>query len=56
MRLFDKIAIFVYTEKNFKEVRAFESNIPLTLYIIEAPFNTFTNRADPDQTALVRAA
>ena len=28
----------------------------LTLYLIEMPFNTFANRADPDQTALVRAA
>ena len=31
---------------------------PLTLYLIELPFKTFTNRADPDQAALalVRAA
>ena len=28
----------------------------LTLYLIEIPFNTFANRADPDQAALVRAA
>ena len=28
----------------------------LTLYLIETPFNTFANRADPDQAALVRAA
>ena len=28
----------------------------LTLYLIEMPFNTFANRADPDQAALVRAA
>ena len=28
----------------------------LTLYLIEKPFNTFANRADPDQAALVRAA
>ena len=27
--------------------------INLTLYLIETPFNTFANRADPDQTALV---
>ena len=27
----------------------------LTLYLIETTFNTFANRADPDQTALVRA-
>ena len=26
----------------------------MTLYPIETPFNTFTNRADPDQAALVR--
>ena len=25
----------------------------LTLYLIETPFNTFVNRADPDQAALV---
>ena len=25
-------------------------------YFIEKPFNTFVNRADPDQAALVRAA
>ena len=28
----------------------------LTLYLKETPFNTFANRADPDQAALVRAA
>ena len=28
----------------------------LTLNLIETPFNTFANRADRDQTALVRAA
>ena len=28
----------------------------LALYLIEALFNAFANRADPDQTALVRAA
>ena len=28
----------------------------LTLYLIETPFNTFANRADPDQAALIRAA
>ena len=27
----------------------------LTLYLIDTPFNVFANRADPDQTALVRA-
>ena len=27
-----------------------------TLYLIETPFSTFANRADPDQAALVRAA
>ena len=27
-----------------------------TLYLIETPFNTFANKADPDQAALVRAA
>ena len=27
----------------------------LTLYHIEMPFNTFANRADPDQAAIVRA-
>ena len=31
-------------------------NISLTLCLIETPFNTFANRADPDQAALVRAA
>ena len=25
----------------------------LTFYLIEVPFNTFANRADPDQAALV---
>ena len=30
--------------------------LPLTLYLIETPFNAFANRADPDQAALVRAA
>ena len=28
----------------------------LTLYPIETPFNTFANRADPDQAALVKAS
>ena len=28
----------------------------LTIYLIESPFDTFANRADPDQAALVRAA
>ena len=28
----------------------------LTFYLIETPFNTFANKADPDQAALVRAA
>ena len=28
----------------------------LTLYLIEMPFKAFANRADTDQTALVRAA
>ena len=28
----------------------------LTIYLIETPFNTFANRADPDQAALERAA
>ena len=31
-------------------------NSDLTLYLIETPFNTFANRADPDQAALLRAA
>ena len=26
----------------------------LTLYLIETPFNTFANRADPDQAAFVK--
>ena len=28
----------------------------LTLYLKEAPFNFFANKADPDQAALIRAA
>ena len=32
------------------------STYGLTIYLIEKPFNTFANRVDPDQTALVRAA
>ena len=28
----------------------------LIYYLIEIPFNTFANRADPDQAAFVRAA
>ena len=30
--------------------------IVLTVNLIKMPFNTFTNRADPDQIALERAA
>ena len=33
----------------------FKLRFVLTLYPIETPFSTFANRADPDQTALVRA-
>ena len=32
------------------------TRIDLTLYLIETPFKPFAKRADPDQTALVRAA
>ena len=28
----------------------------LTIYLIKTPFDTFANRADPDQAALIRAA
>ena len=28
----------------------------LNLYLIETPFNTFENRADPDQAGIARAA
>ena len=28
----------------------------LTHYLIEMPFNSFANRTDPDQAALIRAA
>ena len=28
----------------------------LSLHLIETPFNTFANREDPDQAALLRAA
>ena len=31
------------------------SLIHLNLYLIEMPFKTFTNRANPDQAALVTA-
>ena len=30
--------------------------LSLTLYLIEMPINTFANRADSDQAALIRAA
>ena len=30
--------------------------ILLTLYLMEAPVDTFPNRADPDQAAVIRAA
>ena len=30
--------------------------LDLTHYLIEAPFDTFANRADPDQAAIIRAA
>ena len=29
---------------------------PITLYLKQAPFDAFANRADPDQAALIRAA
>ena len=31
-------------------------NFTLTLCLVETPFNTFANREDPDQAALLRAA
>ena len=34
----------------------FHETFILTLYLKETPFNTYANRADPDQAALVRAA
>ena len=30
------------------------TDIVLTLYLIETPFSPFANRVDPDQTALVK--
>ena len=39
-------------EKKSKKTHDFD----LTLHLIEEPFNSFANRADPDQAALVRAA
>ena len=37
-------------------ISMYMSDQNLTIYHIEMPFNSFANRADPDQTALVRAA
>ena len=34
----------------------FVMNTSSTFYIIETPLNSFGNRADPDQAALLRAA
>ena len=42
------------TNKDIKNPNKFL--IPLTLNLIETPFNIFANRADPDQAAPVRAA
>ena len=46
--------------KIFLEVKlwifSYASILTIILIVIETPFNTFANRADPDQTALVRAA
>ena len=44
--------------RNIATIRVSNSfkQFDLTLYLIETPFNTFANRADPDQAALVRAA
>ena len=39
----------------FKTHTLASMNIELTLFPIETPFNTFANRADPDQAALTRA-
>ena len=41
---------------NRQEKSPFHTGKELTLYLIETPFNTFANRAEPDQAALVRAA
>ena len=33
-----------------------QTTIPKYFKFIEAPFNAFANRADPDQAAIIRAA
>ena len=45
-----------YEQPFFKKNEINSSSYCLTLCHIEMPFNTFANRADPDQAALVRAA
>ena len=37
-------------------ISMYMSDKNFNIYHIEMPFNSFANRADPDQTALVRAA
>ena len=39
-----------------KTISSYAQKPPFTLNLIEMPFDTFTNRAEPDQAALVRAA
>ena len=49
--------IYMFLSNNPSSGDINSSNLPcLTLYLIETPFNTFANRTDPGQAALVRAA
>ena len=59
LHIYGKILMFPHQKFDFKVifVTYVKNNLTFVLlHLIEMPFNTFTNRADPDQAALTRAA
>ena len=51
-----KEALTFFLHLHRKAGKGMRDLITLIVYLIEMPFNTFANRADPNQAALVRAA
>ena len=52
---------FRYVDGNLQNHRCISAlqtraRLPLSIYLIEAHFNAYANRGDPDQAYLVRAA
>ena len=59
LHIYGKILMFPHQKCDFKVISVTNDKNNLTfvlLHLIEMPFNTYTNRADPDQAALTGAA